>query len=174
MFDDVRRYGWVTRLLHWGMALLIFWQFATALSHLLIKDTAVEKFLWNTHKPLGFLLLVLIVLRALWALINLSRRPPSISLSAKLGHLALYLLLFAVPALGLLRQYGSGRAFSAFGIPLFRGFVGKIDWTVELGNRLHGELGWALLVMIAGHIFMAFWHRKQADAINVLPRMWGR
>ena len=33
--------------------------------------------------------------------------------------MALYLLMWAVPAIALLRQYGSGRAFAPFGIPLW-------------------------------------------------------
>ena len=74
--DSNDRYGTVSRVLHWGMALLLVWQFLSAGAHALLSDTAVEEFFWGTHKPLGFLLFVLIILRALWALINLSRRPP--------------------------------------------------------------------------------------------------
>ena len=75
--DSNDRYGTVSRVLHWGMALLLVWQFLSAGAHALLSDTAVEEFFWGTHKPLGFLLFVLIILHALWALINLSRRPPS-------------------------------------------------------------------------------------------------
>ena len=106
---------------------------------------------------------------------NLSRRPPSINLAAKLGHAGLYGLLLLIPALALLRQYGSGRAFEPFGLPLMSGFDGdKIAWMVEPGNLLHGVLGWVLLAMIVGHIGMVLLHRKQSGQINVLPRMWGK
>ncbi|MGB1582972.1 MAG: acyl-CoA dehydrogenase family protein, partial [Solirubrobacterales bacterium] len=49
------------------------------------------------------------------------RRPPSVSLAAKLGHLAFYALLFGIPGFALLRQYGGGKPFEPFGIPLMGG-----------------------------------------------------
>lgn len=172
MFDNENRYGSITRMLHWGMAILILWQFTSAGSRILFEDTAFEAFMWSTHKPLGALLLLLIGIRLAWALINLSRRPPSVNLGAKLGHIALYGLLIVIPSLGLLRQYGSGRSFEPFGIPLFSGFEGEIEFLVEPGNLLHGALGWVLLVMIIGHIGMVVWHRKRIGKQDVLPRMW--
>ena len=57
--DSNDRYGTVSRVLHWGMALLLVWQFLSAGAHALLSDTAVEEFFWGTHKPLGFLLFVL-------------------------------------------------------------------------------------------------------------------
>ena len=95
------------------------------------------------------------------------------SRAAHLGHLALYALMVAVPFIGLLRQYGSGRAFDPFGIPLMPGRPDdRIDWMVELGSLLHGELGWVLLACVVGHIAMALWHRRHPTS-NVLPRMVG-
>jgi cytochrome b561 len=171
MKDNNERYGTVSRLLHWGMALLILWQFLSAASRFFFEDTAIEAFFWPSHKPMGVLLLVLVVIRVLWALTNASRRPVSLNLMSKLGHLTLYLSLIAVPVLGLLRQYGSGRAFEVFGIPVFAGFEGdKIQWMIDAGSRFHGEWGWVLLVLILGHILFAFKHRNTEQ--NVLPRMW--
>ncbi len=171
--DNQHRYGSVSRILHWGMALLLAWQFLSAGAHLLLDDTAVEAFFWPTHKPLGFALFVLIVLRAAWALRHLRVRPPSVNRLATAGHVTLYLLVLVVPALALLRQYGSGRAFEPFGIPLMPGFEGeRIDWMMAPGNLLHSWLGWLLLVLVAGHVFMAIWHRRRPDQPDVLERMW--
>ena len=169
--DNATRYGTVSRFFHWGMAILIVWQFLSAASHYFFEDTAIEAFFWPTHKAMGVLLLTLVVLRLLWALANLSRRPPAINLLSKLGHIALYLLVLTVPILALIRQYGSGRAFEPFGIPLFAGFEGeKIQWMLDLGSDLHGELGWVLLLLIVGHMLMA-WRHRNTDK-DVMPRMW--
>ncbi|ACV25524.1 cytochrome b [Kangiella koreensis] len=173
--DNQNQYGTVSRVLHWGIAILLLWQFLSAASHFFFDDTAIEAFFWPTHKPMGFLLFVLIFIRVIWALINVKNRPPSINWFARLGHITLYLLMLAIPALGLLRQYGSGRSFEPFGIPLFSGFEsGKIEWTLDLGGLLHGELGWLLFVLTIGHIIMSFWHKKSKTTENVMPRMWGR
>lgn len=171
--DNTDRYGQVSRALHWGMALLILWQFLSAGAHFLLADTAIEEFFWASHKPLGLLLFVMVVIRALWAMMNVARRPPSINLAAKTGHIALYLLLAVVPGLALLRQYGSGKSFEPLGIPIFSGFEAEeIGWMVAPGDWLHSWLGWLLLATILGHIFMVYWHRKSAVHTDVLPRMW--
>ncbi|MCP8897692.1 cytochrome b [Gilvimarinus xylanilyticus] len=171
--DSNTRYGTVSRLFHWSMALLILWQFVGVLARVLAEDSAVEKFFWSTHKPLGVVLLVLALVRLIWTLANLRRRPRELNWASALGHMGLYGLLVAIPALGLLRQYGSGRTFDVWGLPLFTGFEGRIDWMVEPGNLLHGNFGWILLAAVAGHIFMVFWHRRGDKGQNVLPRMWG-
>lgn len=173
--DNNQRYGTVSRILHWGMALLLLWQFLSAASHFFFDDTAIEAFFWPSHKPMGLLLFVLIIIRIIWALINVSNRPPSISWLARLGHIVLYLLLLAIPTLGLLRQYGSGRSFEVFGITIFSGFESeKIQWTLDLGGLLHGELGWLLLALTIGHVIMSYWHKKSKTTDNVMPRMWVR
>ncbi|WP_404474362.1 cytochrome b [Vreelandella venusta] len=171
MRDTHSRYGLVSRMLHWGMALLFVWQFSTAAARVFFEGTALESFLWGTHSQLGVVLLVLVVLRAVWALVNVSRRPPSISVMAKLGHLALYGLMIAVPTIALIRQYGSGRSLDVLGINLMPGFEGeKIAWMTDLGGLLHGELGWAMLALITGHIVMAVMHRRLTNH-DVLKRM---
>lgn len=172
--DSAHRYGSITRALHWLMAVVLAWQFTSALTHLLAEDSALDEFLWSTHKSSGFLLMILIVLRVLWALANTGRRPPPVSLPARLGHVCLYLLMIAVPLVALIRQYGSGRAFSPFGIPLMPGFDGgKIEWMTKLGGNFHSLLGWLLLALIAGHIIAAFWHYLGGDK-NVMRRIIGR
>ncbi|MCE8026869.1 MULTISPECIES: cytochrome b [Halomonadaceae] len=163
-------YGRVNRYLHWGMALLLAWQFTTTSVRVLLSDSALDELLWPTHRSTGFLLMVLVVVRVLWALASRASQPPAVSRAARLGHLALYGLMLVVPTLALLRQYGSGRAFEPFGIPLMSGFEGeRIEWMVAAGSLLHGELGWLLLALIVGHVAMVFWHRRHGQ--DVLGRM---
>lgn len=174
LHDSAQRYGAVTRWLHWGMAVLLGWQFLTVLAHTLIEDSALDKFLWGTHKATGLLLMVLVVLRLLWALYSSSRRPAPVSTLARFGHLALYGLLFVIPFIALLRQYGSGREFVAFGMTIMPGFSdAKIEWMIAPASLLHGNLGWLLLFMVIGHAAMAFVHRRQGGE-DVLARMIGR
>ena len=167
------RYDSVSRWLHWGMAVLFALVFATALAHYFVPKSAIDGLLWPRHRPLGALLMLLVVLRSAWALLHAGQRPPHVSRAAHLGHLVLYALMVAVPFLGLLRQYGSGRAFDPFGLPLMAARPDdKIEWMVDLGGLLHGELGWVLLACVVGHIAMTLWHRRH-PATNVMPRMWG-
>lgn len=164
IFDNPKRFGLVSRLFHWIMALLIFWQLFGAVLHFLLpQGNALRDFFWNTHFVMGTLLFSLVIVRIVWALINLTRRPPLdnsfIGLAAKAGHLALYLLMLAIPLLALLRAYGSGRGFAPLGITIFSPSAEQHPDLMALGNNFHGELGWVLLILIGGHIGMVIIHR---------------
>ncbi len=169
--DSPARYGSVSRFFHWGMALCFAVVFSAALAHYFAKETALYSLLWPLHKPIGVLLIGLVVLRAAWALLHARRRPPHVNLASHLGHMALYALMGAVPFVGLVLQYGSGRAFEPLGIPLMPARPDhKIEWMTQLGSLLHSKLGWVLLAIVAGHVFMTFWHRRSGHQ-DVLPRM---
>src|SRR3546814_1397870 len=64
----------------------------------------------QSHVSLGVLLLVLVAVRALWALAGLRRRPPSGADAwgrlSRAGHAALYALMIGVPLIAMLRSYG--------------------------------------------------------------------
>ncbi|MHB0704259.1 cytochrome b [Roseomonas mucosa] len=175
--DTPARYGLVSRALHWGMALLFAWQFAGMVVKVTAGRTPLTAFLVGTHASVGALLFLLILLRGAWGLYNLRRRPPHepgpLGLAARLGHLALYALMLAVPALALLRQYGSGRAFAPFGIPLWPASGERIEALVAPANTAHGLLAWTLLALIGGHIAMVLLHRFLWRD-GVLARMAGR
>lgn len=173
MSTEATHYGRLTRYLHWAMAALFAWQFASAGAHAWLEDTTVEAFLWASHKPLGLLLMLLAIVRVAWGIFDRGHRPPAVNAWASLGHLALYLLMIAVPAVALIRQYGSGRAFEPFGIPLMSGFEGEIEWMTAIGSNFHGLFGWVLLALVVGHVAMALWHRHAGDSA-VMSRMTGR
>lgn len=171
--DNAQRYGRVTRILHWAMALLLGWQFLTTLVRVLMEKSALDEFMWGTHKATGVLLMLLIVLRLGWALYNRKQRPPSLGLASRLGHAALYGLMLCVPLFALLRQYGSGRELTVFGMQLMPGFSGeKIEWLMLPASLFHGWGGWLLLLLIIGHALMVVVHRRQGQ--DILPRMLGR
>jgi len=174
MMDSADRYGTVSRVLHWGMAVVIVWQLLTVLARLLFDDeSALYGFFWGTHRETGLLILLLVSLRGIWALLNVPRRPASVSLPAKLGHIVLYLLMIGIPSLALLRQYGSGRPFEPWGIPLMPGFEGdSIDWMTTPASLFHSWAGYLLFALIIGHVAMAIWRRRDPNKQDVLSRMW--
>ena len=176
--DSPRRYGRLSRWLHWCMAALLGWQFlGMAAKVLLGRDHALTGLVAPSHSHVGLLLLVLVVLRALWGLTQLGRRPTlagMAGLAAWAGHGLLYLLMIAVPLLATLRMLGNTRPFVWFGvIPLNDGQGQRVDWMVDLARQWHGTLGWVLLALIAGHMLMVLVHRVLLDD-GVAARMIGR
>lgn len=165
LWDSPAGYGPVTRALHWGMAVLFAWQFSGAILHVVADKTVVERLLWNTHYSVGFTLWLLVIVRGAWGLANLRRRPghvgsPGMASAARLGHLALYVLMIAVPTLAILRAIGGTRGFSVYGVRLVAPGGEAIPALTAPGSALHALLGWTLLVLVAGHVAMAFWHGR--------------
>lgn len=74
--DSPARYGLVTRVLHWGMAALFAWQFTGMGVKLTLGKHPLTAFLVGTHKPVGTLLMLAILLRGAWGLSQWRRRPP--------------------------------------------------------------------------------------------------
>jgi cytochrome b561 len=175
--DTPERYGVVSRALHWSMAALFAWQFLGMILHGIAEKSALAEFFKGTHSPLGALLFLLVVIRALWALGNRARRPAHaaglLGRAASLGHFTLYALMIVVPALALLRSYGTGRGLNPFGLFQLIPRTGvRVDWMVDPANALHGPLAWALLALIGGHVAMVLVH-KGVFRDGTLARMAG-
>lgn len=171
--DTPEGYGRISRGFHWLMAALFGWQFAGALLYVSLGDTAVTRFVGGSHFTLGFTLFVLVLLRGAWGLANLRRRPPHpgrIGRAAAAGHAVIYALMIVVPTLALLRQYGSGKPFAPYGIPLMPGRPDKIAWMTMPADLLHYWLGFTLLAVVLGHAAMVVVHRV-AWKEDVLARM---
>jgi cytochrome b561 len=175
--DNARRYGTVSRALHWAMAALMLWQLAGMVVKLVVGRTPVTGFWVSTHGSVGTLLLVLILVRIGWALAQRGRRPAHatdpVGVLARIGHFLLYALMLVVPALAVLRMLGSGRPMRLFGLTLDPALAGPAQWMTAPANALHGLLAWGLLALILGHVGMVIVHRfVWRDAI--LARMVGR
>lgn len=161
--DNAERFGLVSLALHWLIALLLFWQFGCVLVKI-----AGGPFSWNLQKEMGFALLMLALLRGIWGIINLKNRPSYEHLATHKaaigGQVVMYLLMIIVPAIAMLRQAGSGRAFSFLGIEITANTGVTTPWMMAPANfqiaglSLHDWLGWLLLVLIVGHIVIAFIH----------------
>lgn len=169
MYDNAQRYGVVSRALHWLMAAGFGFMLFTAL----MWHWDEEYFsLMNAHKSVGVILLILLMLRVAWALINGRHRPLN-TWAAKAGHLALYVLMLVVPMVGLLRQYGAARGdLNVFGITVMHAAEHKIVALTELGNRAHGKLAWMLFILVVGHVSMAIYHQLRGE--KILQRMLGK
>lgn len=176
--DQPTRYGPVTRALHWGMALLFAAQFASAATHFFLpRENELRQTLWSYHTDLGVTLFVLILLRGVWGLMNLSKRPPLhgglIGRAALAGHTLLYVLMVAVPASRILAAAGGTRGLSWFGLPVIPARETEIAWLDSL-SEWHGEMGWLLAFTIIGHIAMALvWHTAMKRD-GTLRRMVGK
>jgi cytochrome b561 len=173
--DTPTHYGRASRWLHWGIGALLIWQLGGMAAKVLWGHAPWVQVWLSTHRPLGTLLMGLIALRALWALLNLVGRPPHRGVLARLAacsHLLLYLLMLAMPALGLYMTWRSGQAFAPLGIPLFESGNAHVDQML-MARQWHAWLGWTLLALIIGHAGMALLWHGLLRRDGILGRMTG-
>lgn len=169
--DTRERYGNISRILHWDMALLIGWQLLKIFDRVADGEHWIGQTLVPWHVSIGTLLLLLIALRIVWAVKQKDNRPeqdPATAFLVKAGHFLLYAGMVLMPVTGVLTMLGGGYGWTAFGIELVaKG--DKIPWMASLGS-LHSPIAWALLILIVGHSGIALLHhviRKD----DVLRRM---
>ena len=172
--DSTNRYGTISRVFHWGMALLIGWQLLKFFDRIADGEHWVGQTLVPWHISIGTLLLVLVAARLLWVASQRRHRPqstgsPAAAFLAKAGHFLLYAGMVLMPLTGISLMIGNGYGLSAFGLQLAPADL-DIPWLAAIGT-LHSPIAWLLLIMIVGHIGMALLHRfvKRDD---VMTRMW--
>lgn len=169
--DSKTRYGTISRIFHWGMAFLIFWQALKIFDRIDDGEHWVGETLVPWHVSIGTLLFVLVVLRIIWAVKQKDNRPeydPSTAKLARAGHGLMYLAILLLPIGGVLLLVGNGYGWTVFGVQLIaKG--DEIPWMASLGS-LHSPVALFLVAMIIGHAAIALWHhfvRKD----DVLRRM---
>jgi len=170
--DSNERYGSISRIFHWGMALLIGWQVLKFFDRIADGEHWVGQTLVPWHISIGSLLLLIVVLRIIWAAKQKNNRPVQDPATAKLvaiGHFLLYAAMVLMPATGMMIMVGAGYGLEVFGMQLIAGGGAEIPWMASL-DSLHSPIAWLLLIMIVGHIGIALVHHF-IKKDNVLRRM---
>lgn len=170
--DSKERYGKITRILHWGMAFFIGWQLLKFFDRIADGEHWVGQTLVSWHVSIGTLLLLLVIVRLVWARTQRNNRPehePGTAFLVRLGHGLLYACMILMPITGMLYIVGNGYSVTAFGMTLITGSGTETAWMTSLGG-LHSPIAWILLFLIIGHIGMALIHHL-VKKDGVLRRM---
>lgn len=160
MHDSKQRYGRVSRILHWGIAILVVWQFLKFFDRIQDGEHWVGQTLVPWHVSIGVLILSLTVLRILWALTQRGRRPEqtgALALAARVGHIVLYACTVLLPVTGMLYLRGNGYGVKVFGMELVAGTGVETDWMIALGS-LHSPIAWLFVALVIGHVGAALYH----------------
>lgn len=132
------------------------------------------------HVSCGIAILVLMVTRLL---VRLKRPAPPIVPKPKpmitglshLGHLAIYLLFIALPALGLIMMYNRGNPWIAFGIVMPHAVESNFD-IVDVVKEYHvllANLGYWLIGLHALAALMHHYFWKDNTLLRMMPKKRG-
>ena len=173
------RYGWVSMVLHWGVALVVFGLFALGLWMVgLDYYSAWRKDAPDLHKSIGITLFAIMLVRIVWRLV--SPPPPPLAsysrmtrIGAAFGHAFLYVGLFAVMIAGYLISTADGVGIQVFGLFEIPAVVSGLPDQADTAGWVHLYLAWVLVVFAGLHGVAALKHHIN-DSDATLARMLGR
>lgn len=178
--DTSQKFSRTTIVLHWLVAATIIG--LIALGIYMVETESWQ--LYHIHKSIGLLAFAAILARLAWRWRNGLPRPvrPMSRIehvTATVAHVVLLVLTVVLPLSGMLYSGASGNGFGIFGWELFpsRYSAGQAvpfsaRWS-DLGQAMHGYLGYLLLALIVLHAAAAFKHHL-IDQDATLKRMLGR
>lgn len=179
--NSTDRWGGISQLLHWTIAVLILTIGAVGL--LMGELPRSPKWFWvyTAHKSLGLTVLVLVIVRIAWRLYAGAPQPvPGTprwqAKLASLTHAAIYLLILAMPLSGWLYDSASGlRPLRWFGLVEVPKISPPNEAIAGAMHETHELLFWVLLALVAGHAAAALYHhffQRDATLSRMLPRGW--
>ncbi|MBV7377496.1 cytochrome b [Maritimibacter dapengensis] len=155
LWNTEDRFGLVTRVLHWVMALGVIGMlgFGTYIANMTVNMSNFHLYAW--HKSIGLTLLLLALVRIVWHLG--SRVPKSLPAPkwqealARVVHFGLFLLLLAVPLTGWIASAATGIDVVFWGVTLPSIAPASEAWE-DAFFAAHGVLTKLLLAAIVLHI----------------------
>jgi cytochrome b561 len=157
------RYGTVAILFHWSIAVLIVLAFALGLTVDLFPESWKGAVI-NTHSLIGLAVLLLSIFRLSWRRIHpipefSEAVGPSVRITAKVAHAALYVLMILVPLIGIPTLLFRGRGLD-FG---FLQIASPFEKSKEIFGPLtefHQFAAYALIGLAVAHILAAVYHHR--------------
>ncbi|MES2539974.1 MAG: cytochrome b [Pseudomonadota bacterium] len=165
-------FGLISRLIHWGMALLLISLLALGLRIAAMEPGLSTPWLYGLHKTLGLTALALVLLRVIWHLISPPPGPQAtgwMRLFIKAWHWTLYALMIATPIAGWAGSSASGidtLYAETFVIPplVEPNETSEFVWFI-----LHEIFAKTLLGMVIVHMLAAL--KREMDGDGTLTRM---
>lgn len=170
--NSASTYGSVAKFFHWLIFVLLL--FMVILGYCLDDVPKLYRpFATNLHKLTGLLILLLMLLRAAWALINPKPLLPNARAweywAAYSVHGLLYVTVIAMPLVGWIASNAADHppylGHIVFSLP-----IAQNKALADAAFDLHGNLAIAIIILFVIHVLAAFYHYfiKKDD---VLQRM---
>ena len=172
------QWGWVSKLLHWLVVVLIL---VMAIVGLVMEDLPkTPKYFWvyTAHKSTGVTILALVFARLAWRLYAGAPKPvPGTPgwqrRTAAATHVMLYAVLIAMPLSGWLYDSASGlRPFRWFGLFDMPKLVPPSEGLSDLAREAHEWIFWGIVALVGVHAGAALYHHlflRDATLLRMLP-----
>jgi cytochrome b561 len=164
--EHPQRYGATVQGLHWLSAVAVAIAWGLGLFGDEFPKGSPRETAEFTHVVAGEAVLAMLVLRLIWRFVV--PRPPAqpsamgrvVDLAARLGHLALYALLLAVPVVGIATLFAGGESLSIFGVVDIPSPWVKDRAFEHSLEDIHEILAHSLIALVAVHAAAAIVHHR--------------
>ena len=159
-----RQWGWVSILLHWLLAFAIIGLFALGLY---MTDLSYYNSFYTLgpqiHEAIGILVLVFMVYRLIWRIVNKTPKPPEqnspfINTASQIAHKTLYLICFVILLSGLLISYAGGQGIQIFDWFRIPGPQDLFENQASYAGEVHYYSAFALIGLVILHTLAALKH----------------
>jgi cytochrome b561 len=172
--NSQENYGSIAKFFHWLIFFLIFCMIPLGYFMEDIGDKALRGQIINIHKLTGLSILVLMILRAAWAFINVKPHLPLGTPQWQLwlersGHFLLYVVIIAMPIAGWVGSVAAGYIPHLFDWKISLP-IAKSEALSDVSFSVHNTLAIIIIVFVSLHVLAALYHHvvKKDD---VLKRM---
>lgn len=178
IYNTSSTYGLVAKLFHWVIFLLVLIMVSGGFFlGDLPKD--IQPLAYTTHKLTGLFILILMVLRLCWALMNIKPALPAMTaawekMAERLVHGLLYASLIAMPLFGWVGSTAAGRP-PKLGDWVFALPIAPNDALKEWAFEWHERIAFIIIALVAVHAAAALYHHviKRDDVLRrMLPKGW--
>ncbi len=179
--STLENWGWLTRALHWSIALMVFGMVAAGLyAASLDASTPAGDLRYyaviDVHKSFGLTVIMLMAFRLVW---RLGERTPLLPATtqtwekvlARTSQVLLYVGLFMMPVTGWLWASAYGEPVRFFGLKV-PGLVHLSGDRATLAHHLHIFTAFVLIAIVGLHVIGAL-KNHFVDRNNVLRKMLG-
>jgi cytochrome b561 len=158
-----KRWGAIAQLFHWLIAVIVFAQIGLGWIMVYWRLSPTKLQLYSLHKSLGMTLLLLVVLRLVWRLRELTPELPANSpgwerQAATITHRLLYALLIALPVDGYLINSATNFPLVIWGVLPLPNLTGESEQLQKLAEAAHLGFFWLLAVLLLLHVAAALRH----------------
>lgn len=173
-------YGSISKLFHWLIFLLVL--IMIPLGYFMGDvQKPLRGQVVNIHKVIGVCILVLMLLRLLWALKNVKpalpfQTPAWQRLAERCVHFLLYLGLIVMPLSGLVGSVAAGKPPHFYGVNIELPIEQNKSLAEFAFEKIHEPLAIILIVLIGIHILAALYHHfiKRDDILRRMVTGSGR
>lgn len=175
---SVHRHSTWTLVLHWSTVAALIISVACVLLRDVTEAQKLRILLLDAHRQFGLFVLLALGLRLAQRLSGgmLQHREPSkvVRFAAHAAHLAMYVMLFVLPLLGLMANSARGMGVNFLGLVPMPHLVSSDPDVADTLVDYHVWAAWGMLALVVAHIAAALWHhmvRRDGVLVAMLPML---